>query len=149
MAIQEVDNYDDNPLPITEGGTGATDRINAGKNLFASHITAPDYLFTLTSGWGNTGYSTPAELRSILGVIQYLGYITNLNTNYTTASLYAYCFTSSATNKPATAYGFVIEAVLTENASIQIAFTHDSTKMYKRIKSNGTWDSTWKSLTFA
>ena len=149
MARQEVENYEDTPLPIANGGTGATDRVNAGKNLFGSHITTPDYLLTLTQNWENTGYSTPAEIRSILGVIQYLGYVTNLNTNYTTASLYAYCFTSSATNKPVTAYGFVIEAVLTNNASIQIAFTHDSTRMYKRIKSNGTWDSTWKSLTFA
>lgn len=138
-------------VPISKGGTGATTKENAAKNIFGTSLAAADAVGVpaLTSGWASVGYLNASNMRTWLGGPQFLGYITNLNTNYTTNGVYMYCFTNAASNKPSNAYGFVIEAVLTSNASIQIAFTHDSTKMYKRAKTSGTWDATWKSLTFS
>ena len=142
----------DVPLPITSGGTGATDRINAGKALFNSNVTSPNMVLGLTTGWASTGYTTMAQLRAVLGCIQFIGSLTDLNTS-NSSGVYCFYHSGTAAGRPADAYGFVLEFNFSAASAIQVDFTHDNTKIYKRIRtqpSGGTptW-SAWKSLTFA
>ncbi len=57
-------------LPIANGGTGATTAANAVKALMTSHFTSPAYVLSMGSNGytGGGGYSTIAELKSVLGI---------------------------------------------------------------------------------
>ena len=54
--------------PIANGGTGATTRLTAVKNLFDESITSPNYFLGITSSWAKGGYVSVANTRSTLGV---------------------------------------------------------------------------------
>ena len=59
-------------VPITKGGTGATDVYNAVMNLLGNGgaIASPTYIHTMNgNGWGKgSGYTTPAQLKIAMGL---------------------------------------------------------------------------------
>ena len=56
-------------VPMEKGGTGATDRLTALKNLTNENVGATaTYFFTLTDGWASGGYSSLADARSALKI---------------------------------------------------------------------------------
>ena len=56
-------------LPISKGGTGATTRLAAAKNLTNEDVgTAANYFVTFTTSWGKFGYSTVANVKTALGL---------------------------------------------------------------------------------
>ena len=57
-------------LPIANGGTGATTRLAAAKNLTNENITSPGYVVSLTQSWANFGYTSINNLKTTLGMPQ-------------------------------------------------------------------------------
>lgn len=56
-------------LGIGNGGTGATSRLNAAKNLTNENVgTSATHFVTLTDSWGKFGYSSAANARSAMGL---------------------------------------------------------------------------------
>ena len=56
-------------VAIENGGTGATSRLNACKNLFNSNIgSAPTHFLTGTANFANSGYCTIADSKTVLGI---------------------------------------------------------------------------------
>lgn len=56
-------------LPIANGGTGATDRLTAFKNLTNQNVgTNATHFVTLTTSWATAGYSTVANVKTVLGM---------------------------------------------------------------------------------
>ncbi len=63
---------------IANGGTGATTRLNAVKNLTNENVgTRTQYFFTLTENWGKVGYASVADAKSVLGVPTNTNQLTN------------------------------------------------------------------------
>ena len=55
-------------VPIAHGGTGATTRLAALKALTNESVgTSATYFLTITDSWGKGGYSSVANVKSILG----------------------------------------------------------------------------------
>lgn len=56
-------------VAIAHGGTGATTRLEAVKALTNENVgTAATHFLTITTSWGKAGYSTVANVKSILGL---------------------------------------------------------------------------------
>lgn len=56
-------------VTIAKGGTGATDRVTAFKNITNGNVgTSANYFVTFTSSWGSAGYSSVANTKSVLGM---------------------------------------------------------------------------------
>ena len=56
-------------LPIAQGGTGATTRLNALKKLTDESVgTNATYFLTITNSWGKGGYTSVAEAKTVLGL---------------------------------------------------------------------------------
>lgn len=55
-------------VTIAKGGTGATDRLNALKNLTNQAVATPTYVLGITTSWATGGYTTIAQLTSTLGI---------------------------------------------------------------------------------
>jgi len=64
-------------LPIENGGTGATTRLNAVKALTNESVASPNYLIGMTNSWGKFGYVSPANAKTFLNIpfslLDYLG----------------------------------------------------------------------------
>ena len=86
-------------VAIANGGTGATTRLNAAKNLTNENVgTSATYFVTLTDSWGKFGYSSTANVKSVLGLksaayTESSAYATSGHTHATTIA------TSSGTNQ--------------------------------------------------
>ena len=63
-----ANNISSGTLPMARGGTGATTRIQACKNLLSDHVTAPNSVFALTNNHATCGWTTINELRTSLGL---------------------------------------------------------------------------------
>ena len=60
-------------VPIAHGGTGATTRLAAAKNLLNENVGAnATHFLTMTSNFENMGYSTVANAKNVLGLSSYL-----------------------------------------------------------------------------
>lgn len=59
-------------LPFEQGGTNATSRLDAAKNLTNEAISSPNYVVSLTGSWANFGYTTLAQLRTAMGIKDYV-----------------------------------------------------------------------------
>lgn len=55
-------------VTIAKGGTGATDRLNALKNLTNQAVATPTHVLGITTNWATGGYTTIAQLTSTLGI---------------------------------------------------------------------------------
>ena len=55
-------------VAIANGGTGATTRLNAAKNLTNEAVATPGYIVGLTENWGKFGYTSIAQLKTTLGL---------------------------------------------------------------------------------
>lgn len=55
-------------IPINRGGTGATSRLAAAKNLTNEAVSGLQYVVGLTTNWAKFGYSTLQQLRSAAGL---------------------------------------------------------------------------------
>ena len=56
-------------VAITNGGTGATTRLNALKNLTNENVgTSATYFLTITDSWGKGGYTSVANAKTVLGL---------------------------------------------------------------------------------
>ena len=56
-------------VAIANGGTGATTRLNALKALTNENVgTNATYFLTITDSWGKGGYSSVANVKSVLGI---------------------------------------------------------------------------------
>ena len=56
-------------VAIANGGTGATTRLNAVKNLTSEDVgTSTQYFLTITQNWGKAGYCSVANAKSVLGI---------------------------------------------------------------------------------
>lgn len=56
-------------LPITRGGTNATTRLGALQNLTNENVgTSAQYFLTITENWGKGGYTSVANVKSVLGL---------------------------------------------------------------------------------
>ena len=56
-------------VTIANGGTGATTRLNALKNLTNENVgTSATYFLTITSSWGKGGYTSVADAKTVLGL---------------------------------------------------------------------------------
>ena len=69
-------NYDiltsKNAVLIEQGGTGAKTRLAAVKALTNEEVTSPNYFLTITTSWGKAGYTTIANVKTALGLSNYL-----------------------------------------------------------------------------
>lgn len=55
-------------VAIAHGGTGATSRLGAAKNLTNEQVVTPTDFVCLTSNWGKFGYTSVAQAKAALGV---------------------------------------------------------------------------------
>ncbi len=56
-------------LPIGNGGTGATTRLNAVKALMNENVgTGATYFLTITDSWAKAGYTSVANAKTVLGL---------------------------------------------------------------------------------
>lgn len=56
-------------VAIAHGGTEATTRLGALKNLTNENVgTGSQYFLTITSNWGKGGYASVADVKSVLGI---------------------------------------------------------------------------------
>ena len=56
-------------VAIANGGTGATTRLNALKELTNENVgTSANYFLTITSSWGKGGYTSVADAKTVLGL---------------------------------------------------------------------------------
>jgi len=56
-------------VAIANGGTGATTRLNAFKNLTNESVgESAQYFITITSNWAKVGYTTVAQAKKVLGL---------------------------------------------------------------------------------
>ena len=56
-------------VPIANGGTGATTRLAAAKNLLNENVgTGANYFLTMTNSFANMGYSSIANAKTMLGL---------------------------------------------------------------------------------
>ena len=55
-------------VAIAHGGTGATDRLTALKNLTNQSVGTPTHFLCITSSWATGGYCTVAQAKSVLGI---------------------------------------------------------------------------------
>lgn len=56
-------------VPIAKGGTGATDRLTAFKNITNQNVgSAAQYFVSLTNNWATAGYSSKADTKTALGM---------------------------------------------------------------------------------
>lgn len=66
-----------NALPVAQGGTSATTRLGALKNLTDENVgTSAQYFLTITTNWTKGGYTSVADAKTVLG----LGSAAYLNT---------------------------------------------------------------------
>ena len=87
-------------VAIAHGGTGATTRLNALKALTNEDVGAnATYFLTITNSWGKGGYSSVANVKSVLG-IPASGTIATTSSNITGSS--ASCTGNAATATTAT-----------------------------------------------
>lgn len=57
-------------VPISKGGTGATTRLNAVKNLTDENVgTNAQYFLTITQNWGKAGFTKVADVKTVLGIV--------------------------------------------------------------------------------
>ena len=65
-------------VAIANGGTGATSRLNAVKNLTNENVgTGTNYFLTITSNWGKAGYCSVADAKTVLSVPTKTSQLTN------------------------------------------------------------------------
>lgn len=74
-------------LPIAQGGTGATDRLSAAKNLTNEAVSSPNYVVSLTNSWGKFGYTSLAQLMTALGAASATPSVSSASSAYHTAYL--------------------------------------------------------------
>lgn len=56
-------------VPIANGGTGATSRLNAVKALMNENVgTGAQYFLTIIGTWGKAGYTSVADAKTVLGL---------------------------------------------------------------------------------
>lgn len=55
-------------VAIVNGGTGATTRLDAAKNLTNESVTSPGWVVGLTNNWGKFGYTSLAELKTAMSL---------------------------------------------------------------------------------
>lgn len=55
-------------VAIANGGTGATTRLNAVKNLTNESVGTPTHFLAITTNWGKAGYTTVAQAKTVLGI---------------------------------------------------------------------------------
>ena len=65
-------------VAIANGGTGATSRLNAVKNLTNENVgTGTQYFLTITSSWGKAGYCSVADAKTVLSIPTKTSQLTN------------------------------------------------------------------------
>ena len=58
-----------NALPVAQGGTAATTRLGALKNLTDENVgTSAQYFLTITASWAKGGYTSVADAKTVLGL---------------------------------------------------------------------------------
>ena len=71
-AVSELTNdsgYLSGTVPIENGGTNATTRLGALKNLTNQSVsTAATFFLTITNSWGKGGYTSVADAKTVLGL---------------------------------------------------------------------------------
>ena len=55
-------------VAIANGGTGATSRLSAIKNLTNESVGTPTHFLAITTNWGKAGYTTVAQAKTVLGI---------------------------------------------------------------------------------
>lgn len=60
-------------VAIANGGTGATTRLNAVKNLTNEAVGTPTHFLAITTNWGKAGYTTVAQAKTVLGITGDIG----------------------------------------------------------------------------
>lgn len=73
-------------LAIANGGTGASSRLAAAKNLTNESISSPGYVVSLTGGWANFGYTTLAQLMTAMGAASATPSMATSSNNYMNAT---------------------------------------------------------------
>lgn len=57
------------PISIANGGTGASDRLNAVKNLTNQNVgSSAQYFITITTNWAKAGYTSVGDAKTVLGI---------------------------------------------------------------------------------
>lgn len=106
-------------LPIANGGTGATTRLAAAKNLTNENVTSPGYVVSLTQNWANFGYTSIANLKTTLGLganttaassatKQWAAHYTNATTISPTSSFYFTSTPSFVADREGSGQGFTV-----------------------------------------
>lgn len=60
-------------VAIANGGTGASTRLNAVKNLTNESVSTPTYFLTITNSWAKAGYTTISQAKTVLGITGDMG----------------------------------------------------------------------------
>lgn len=60
-------------VTIAHGGTGATTRLDAVKNLTNESVGTPTHFLAITTNWGKAGYTTVAQAKTVLGITGDMG----------------------------------------------------------------------------
>ena len=60
-------------VAIANGGTGATTRLNAVKNLTNESVGTPTHFLAITTNYAKAGYTTVAQAKTVLGITGDMG----------------------------------------------------------------------------
>ena len=148
-------------VAIAHGGTGATTRLAALRALTEENVgTNAQYFLTITQDWGKGGYSSVANVKTVLGlgsaaykassdfaVSQTLANDTNLN-NITTPGFYNCGSTNSVTNKPSNVDAFGLNVIHDASGQwyTQILYPNNASPLIYVRNYNGSAWSGWNSI---
>lgn len=126
-------------VTIAKGGTGATDRLNAVKNLTNENVgTNATHFITITSSWANAGYSTVANVKSVLGMKSTQLYSGTFKSGSTTFSLNYDFFVIFGTSGGGARESIVVPKATIGTSDMTVLISDELSYLSVKLKYSGT-----------
>lgn len=123
-------------VAIANGGTGASTRLNALKNLTSENVsTAAQWFLTITDNWGKGGYTSVADAKSVLGL---------KSAAYTESSAYA---TAGHTHSYLPLSGGAMSGRITRAGGGRWIDGRANAVVFGSASTSGRWNTIWSQKT--